>query len=542
MSALRIRTEPLGGSPLARAAIAGAPSVAEWYEPRPLTAAGWRERLRAIGAEQGTGDWSRRLAPALAAEGAAAARLERVVAGGGAVVMTGQQPGLFGGPVYTWSKALSALALADELEAATGVPVAPVFWAATDDADFDEAASTWVATGDGATELALPARDTAGRPMSEVPLGEVDALFAQLVAAAGSAADPMPLAAAREAYHAGATVGDAYVSLLRALLQPLGIAVLDASHPVVREAGDALLRRALRRAADVERALAARTAAIEAHGFTPQVPLVPGLSLVFAREGAGKERVPIARAAEVVEDPSAVLGPNVLLRPVVERAILPAAAYVAGPGEFSYFAQVGVVAEVLEAAAPLGLPRWSCTLVEPGVQALLDRHALDVDELADPHAPERRIAQALLPADVSGTIGALRAAVDDGAARLTAVDLPPLAPPVADGFRRQMQHRIDRLERRLRAAVARREQATMRELAQLRASLYPGGTRQERALNLLPLLARFGRGTLLDMADAARQHARWLVHGEEPIVRVQAAARGLAAAAEAVAADGGAPR
>ena len=93
--------------------------------------------------------------PAIMPAGAAAARLERVSRQGGVVVTTGQQPGLFGGPLYTWSKAMSALALADELEARTGIPTAAVFWAATDDADFAEAAATVVARSGGVDELSV---------------------------------------------------------------------------------------------------------------------------------------------------------------------------------------------------------------------------------------------------------------------------------------------------------------------------------------------------------------------------------------------------
>lgn len=536
MSALHVRTEPLGGSPLSRAVVDGT-VPAGWYAPRPNGADQWRARLHAVAASV-EGGWLARLAPAMAATGAAAARLARVAEAGGVVVTTGQQPGLFGGPIYTWSKAVSALALADELEAATGVPVAPVFWAATDDADFEEAASTWIADAHGAERLALPPRDTEGRPMAELPLGETGALLERLLAAAGSAADPAPLEAVRDAYAPEATVGEAYVRLLRALLEPLGIAVLDASHPAVREAAGGLLRAALVRAPELERALDARTGMIEAHGFAPQVAPVPGLSLVFARDGAGKERVPLARAAEVAATTDVALGPNVLLRPVVERAILPTVAYVAGPGEIAYFAQVGAVAEVLGVATPLAVPRWSCTLIEPGVQSLLERHGLDVDDLADPHAPERQLAQSLLPDEVTRVLDELRESVARAADDLGAAPPALLPAEVARGFERQVRHRVDRLERRYRAAVARREQGLMRELAVLRGALYPGGTRQERALNIIPLLARHGRRTLLDMAAAARAHAHRLLYGELSVLRVQAAARGLEAAARAVAADG----
>src|SRR5688572_11809867 len=126
---LELRSRPLSASPLvALAAQHDAP--ADWYEPRP-DAAGWKRRAAETAAEFKGGAWLRALAPALEAGGAAAARLQRVADSSGVVVTTGQQPGLFGGPLYTWFKAMSALALADELEQRTGIATATVFWAAT---------------------------------------------------------------------------------------------------------------------------------------------------------------------------------------------------------------------------------------------------------------------------------------------------------------------------------------------------------------------------------------------------------------------------
>ncbi len=136
-------TLPFGGSPLARAALAGTVPP-EWFARAPTDAEGWGSRAREIMNDARVRDWARVLAPALSVSGVAAERLARSRAGRGVVVTTGQQPGLFGGPVYTWSKALSALTLADALERATGIPTAPVFWAATYDADFAESSASYV--------------------------------------------------------------------------------------------------------------------------------------------------------------------------------------------------------------------------------------------------------------------------------------------------------------------------------------------------------------------------------------------------------------
>lgn len=531
-----VRTDPLGGSPLAQLVASGT-APAGWLPPLPRDAAGWRDRADAVRADH-DGRWAERLAPAMAASGPAAERLARVAAAGGVVVTTGQQPGLFGGPVYTWSKALSALALADALEAATGIPTAPVFWAATDDADFAEGASTWLASPRGTRSVALDSPAEVGRPLAEVPLPDCAAALDALAEASGSAAWPVPLEIARRAYADGATVGDAYVALLRGLLEPLGVAVLDAAHPAVRAAGDALLRDALRAAAGIERAVAARDAALREAGHAPQVSAVPGLSLVSARdESGGKTRVPAAAAAAVADDAAAALGATVLLRPVLERQLLPTVAYVAGPGELAYFAQVGAVADALGAAQPLPVPRWSCTLVEPHVARLLARHGLGPDNFAHPHEPERAAAARRLPDDVRATLDGLRRALTDGAGALATGGAALLPPAVAEGYARRAAAQLDRVERRFRAAVKRSEAQAFGELAALRGALRPAGSRQERALNLLPVLARHGHGVLDDMMHAARAHAAGLV-GARVLEPASEAARDAAAGARAAAGAG----
>ena len=514
MSELIVRTESLGGSPLAQAAIAG--EAGQWYERRPSTIATWKARANAVRASTTDAAWHDTLHPALDPSGPAASRLQKVANGQGVVVTTGQQPGLFGGPVYTWSKALSALALADEIEATTGIPTAPVFWAATDDADFAEASWTAVAVTGGAERLVVPAGATIGRPMSEMPLGDASAALDSLVRACGATVDEAALTAAREAYKPGATVGGAYLQLLRRLFEPLGIAVLNAAHPSVSGTARSALVRALDRATDIAEALRQRDADIAAAGFATQVTEVEGLSLVFERPARGgeKRRIPLAEAAAAAASTRGVLSPNVLLRPVVERALLPTVAYVGGPGEIAYFAQVSAVADGLGLERPLVVPRWSTTLVEPHVIRILSRLGLSEAELADPHRAEGRLASEAVPAAVARGLADLRHEVDARAAQLTAAAAGtelPLPRDVMEGARRSMQHRVDRLERRVVAAAKRREHDTMVQIATARGSLYPLGTRQERALNLIPILARHGGVVVERMVEGARAHARLLV-------------------------------
>ena len=518
-----VRSAALGGSALSQAVQRG-DLGADWYAVRPSTADGWRSHAaRVLNDLRGT-DWLAPLAPAFGATGAAAERLSRAAAGG-VVVTTGQQPGLFGGPQYTWSKAMSALALADELEATIGCPVAPVFWAASDDADWMEAAVTHVATERGLQTLSMAGPATDGLAMADVPLGDLAAARAALAAACGSAAQASVLNAIDAAYVAHATVGAAYVQLLRALLEPMGVAVLDAAHPAVRVAADPFLRHALAASSSVADSLNARTQSIVAAGHAPQVEIVDGLSLVFRTglrsAGSGvervRERIPLEGAVAASREAEVgTLGANVLLRPVLERSLLPTLTYLAGPGELAYFAQIAPIAHALGAEAPVVSPRWSGEVIDADAFRALDRLELNETMLRDPHAAEQHVARRMLDDGINDTLERLRVAIDAQLRTLAdSVDGAgaPVHADVIAGLRRDLTHRIDTFERRVLGGVKRSAQEAMREVAFVRASLRPSGASPERVLNLMPYLARFGVGVLARMRDAARPHAHALVNG-----------------------------
>ncbi|MDQ6689395.1 MAG: bacillithiol biosynthesis cysteine-adding enzyme BshC [Gemmatimonadota bacterium] len=510
MNVPRVISQPLSGNPLAVAAIAGeAPDG--WYEPRPRDAESWRQRIQTVRSEFGD-DWLQKLSPAFEATGKARERLEAAAGGRGVVATTGQQPGLFGGPIYTISKALSALAFADSLQEVTGVPVAPVFWAATDDTDFKEASSTVVSVPGGAQLLRFDHLERLGLPMAAMPLGDVSTQLEALKHTAGSAIDRIPIELLERFYTSNQTVGSAYVAFLRALFAPLGIAVIDASHPATRAAAKPLLTRALERATETADAIRARNAEIEGAGFAAQVQDVPGLSLVFSMSSGDRKRIPIKSAARQVS--SEDLGPNVLLRPIVERAILPTASYIGGPAEIAYFAQIAPIADTLGVARPAIVPRWSCTIIEPHVEKILESLYLLPEDFRDPHGVEARVARARLPKRVIDELNAARAALNDrldGLSEAVVEERAPVSSAVTDGLRANLMRRLDRFERRLIAAAKRQHADIMRDIATARGSLYPLGKPQERTLNFVPLLARYGPALREGMLGEAREHARRLV-------------------------------
>ena len=179
----------------------------------------------------------------------------------------------------------------------------------------------------------------------------------------------------------------------------------------------------------------------------------------------------------------------------------------------AYFAQVGPVAEALGLSSPTAVPRWSCTLVEPQIAELMQRLDATKEDLLSPNGLESRLARGALDPAAVAAVAHLRATFAELPEKLRetaeALDLER----AVQGAAGALQHRVDRLERRLLAAVKRREAGLMTDVATLRAALRPRGGRQERVLNPTPILARHGLEIVGELRDAARPHADAIVSG-----------------------------
>ena len=245
---------------------------------------------------------------ALAAQrGARRRRSTRWPRGGTAVVVTGQQVGLFLGPLYGFYKAASAVAVARALEAEAGVRCVPLFWLQTEDHDFAEIASVTVATAGGAAPCG--SRSPTTRPARRAPRSPHRRLGADVTALLGGAR-PRPSAPAPAAAETVALLGRHYRpgrADRGGLRRGDGRAVRRRGAAVLRSArrgasprlAAPLHRRALAAAHEVERRLDGRRAALGAAGFDEQIPVRPGCALSFFHpDGPAGDRFRLARRAD----------------------------------------------------------------------------------------------------------------------------------------------------------------------------------------------------------------------------------------------------
>lgn len=457
---------------------------------------------------------------------------DRLLEPGALVVTTGQQPGLFTGPLYTVYKALSVAALARQLEDAWQRPVIPAFWLATDDHDFSEANRVaWPAADGGVRHVSLRERaaDAPMLPMYREPLGaDIVSVLEQLrgdLPADGFTAETM--AWLDRHYRPEATVGGAYAGAMAELLAPFGVVCLDAGCRSLKQLAAPLMMRAISQAEAIERALVPLAAELAAKGEDPGVVVGDGATLVFLEGPQGRDRLVRADggfrtrrsgelwssadlAAMAASEPER-LSPNVLLRPVVESAILPTVAYVAGPGELRYLALTPPVYEALEVRRQLPVARWSGVFLEARVERTMAKFDLTLDDLRAPEGVlEGRIARSQLPEGATTAIARLRQELESGYGQLTkeAVAIDPTLEKTVEGAEGNAIRGLEAIEKKLVQHLKRRSETELGQVTRARNLVHPDGKPQERVFTIAPYLAREGQGFLESvLADASAWYA-----------------------------------
>jgi uncharacterized protein YllA (UPF0747 family) len=197
--------------------------------------------------------------------------------------------------------------------------------------------------------------------------------------------------------------------------------------------------------------------------------------------------------------------PNVLLRPVIESALLPTIAYVGGPAEISYFAQIGCLFTAHDIAPPVVFPRFSVTIVESKVRKVLDKFGMEVSAFQRPfHEVATDLVRDEMPGDVTTALAQLRDELRGGYDRLAnaAQAIDPTLRGWLDGMRNAGLGQVETAEKKIASHLKKKSEVELEQLRKAAANLYPDGSPQERVLNALPFLARYGTELLVELLAA----------------------------------------
>jgi bacillithiol biosynthesis cysteine-adding enzyme BshC len=473
-----------------------------------------------------------RLAGALAERNAdyghprAAALAERLAQAATQVVVTGQQPGILGGPLYTLTKAMAAANLAAALER-QGQPAVAVFWIASEDHDWAEATWTAVPTPQGARRFDLGPDPEPLTPLGLRRLGDrMPELLAGLAEAVPGERYAGWLARLGTIYHPQASFGEAFARLMVELLGPACPLLVDAMDPALKRAEVPWLERLIDRRAELAAAQEAVEAQILARGHRLQVAPQAGASPLFLLDGRARRRIawdgpegyhlrggrdatqPVAALRALASTHPERLSPGVLARPAVQDAVFGTSLLVLGPGEVAYLPQVAPAYATLEIATP-------AVVLRP--QALvLDRHQrehladlarqLGPDPTADPAAglladllAGREIALANVEHGfVAAAATRIASLLDELAAPALALD-PALERALAK-TRESVDRALEAFAGRVAAAAERQGETRAGRLARLREVVSPLGELQERVVSSAHFPGKFGAGFVAALA------------------------------------------
>ncbi|MEO0557579.1 MAG: bacillithiol biosynthesis cysteine-adding enzyme BshC [Bacteroidota bacterium] len=515
--------EALGGSALSTAILRREPDALafyawDWGDPehraQAATAAAARpvdrNALAGILAEQNR---------AWGASGNALTRTDVLRQPESVAVVTGQQLGLFAGPLYSIYKALSAVRYAEQIEAETGRPAVAVFWLAGEDHDFEEVQTATFTDGPDVHRVRY-APDAAGGPVGRMTL-EADALattLRQLEAALPEGPhreEVLELAGA--CYRPGVSMRDAFARLLRRLAP--GLILMSVDDPRLKALAAPVFEQEAADWGGTHEVLQDVSRQLEAAGFHAQVAPMPVNLFAFTEDG---QRMPIDPEGEAfrlrggetlsrdeltrwTRDEPERLSPNVVLRPLVQDVLLPTVAYVAGPGEAAYFAQLKSVYERFGIAMPIIWPRLSLTVVEPGVAKVLDRYELMLQDLRDDlDAIWRNLAREASDTDLATAFGEARGALHALAVQLyrPVTATSSTLESALGAAQTKMVKALNRLQTKTVRVEKRNHDDIRVRLERVYAALKPGGTLQERALSPLQLAARHGLDVFVDLIGA----------------------------------------
>lgn len=409
------------------------------------------------------------------------------------VVVTGQQPGLFGGPLYTFYKAASAVALCRVLGARFGARFVPVFWIASDDHDRAEVDRAYLLADSGEVRRFRAEFADESAPAALLAVGQ------QALALHDEFFSALPDGALREELRerfrprAGERLPAWFGRILSSLFAADGL-VLFEPH-LARGLIAPLLARELEHPGRFPAALAAGARALSALGLEAPLPVDAGSSL-FVTSAHGRKRLAPGAAA-----PLAALTPDAGLRAVMQSLLLPAPAVVGGPGELAYWLQLAEGFDLLEAPRPVFLPRLQATLVEPRAARALEALGLDRDGLFS--TEEELLARAPV-ADPRRALAVTEAAdrAFDALERF-GVELKSGSSPLRKNLlqlKKSYRAGLDKLVRQSIAEDQERHGVAARQIRLLLAAASPRGRPQERVLSAMPFLCRYGADLFLRLA------------------------------------------
>ncbi len=432
------------------------------------------------------------------------------------VIATGQQLGIFGGPLYTFYKIITAIKLCDHLkDNYEGYNFIPVFWMEGDDHDYDEVRSFSMLNNENQL-INLKYDDGQLEEINRGSIGNlvfnqnIENVFNELDAALRQTEFKAPLLEfLKSIYKPEKTFLETFRKVLIHFFDEYGLVLFSPIDPAVKRILKPVFEKEITEFLYHTSFLVERSAELE-EIYHAQVKVKP-INLFYTDE---KERLSIdpTETGEYrlkgkrkkftreelllqLEEAPEKFSPNVLLRPICQDYLFPTAFYIGGPGEISYFAQVSPLYKLFGIDEPFIYPRSSATIVEKGVKAILDKNNISYIEI---FSEENELIQKIVAASSEFNVEDLFGnTLRDILSSLSSIDeklgrIDKTLPDLSSKTRQRIEESLNLLKNKAIDAEKRKYDSTIRQVSKVRNVLYPNNNLQERELNWIYFANKYG--------------------------------------------------
>jgi len=452
-------------------------------------------------------------------------KAQRLKKKGVQVIVTGQQLGLLGGPLYTIYKALTAVKLTDSLSGKLNKPVVPLFWLEGEDHDLNEANSICLLDlKNKPIKLGLKEFSGGNRlPVGELIIGEGirDLLKKIEQLTPESEFKPNFMELIRKSYTPSSSWKEAFSSLIIQLLSNYGLLIVDSSDKKWKHLARPIFEKAIVHIKEISRILQENNKRLMKNGYHLQVIYNPNSTNLFLKVNGAKYLLEANEEGsfhlkgrkghfsqdellELIKEEPERFVPNVLLRPIVQDYFLPTLAYVAGPSEIAYFAQIKPLYDYFGVKMPIIFPRANLTLVERKIEKVTRKFDIDLEKFFN--NPEM-VMESIINEGGANFIEEpfnkaekeLQSILQQLKELVTSIDKTLNTPLEKASIK--MRYQLQSLKKKAVEASKKGNQAKINQIEKLKNNLLPFDRLQERCLNILHFLIRYGPGVVDKIYD-----------------------------------------
>lgn len=489
--------------------------VSEFFETSPFdknAIAQKADRFKFSGDRKKTATFLTDLNQKFDADEAALQNIKRLQNEEALAVVTGQQLGVYGGPLYTVFKTLSTIHVARRVEKQLGRPVIPVFWLADEDHDYDEVRTLSVLHQDeGEVEsFSLPAKNNHLPTVSEIALPEElrqmrdhlkEALFNT-----DFSDDLWKLL--DETFEPENTFLKAFGLFISRLFSKHGLILAGSNHFKVKSITGDYLKQSIVNANDIRHALEKQSQKIE-YDYHRQVKLYDS-NLFYLDEETGRTKISrndegwhtdgniqweTSQLIEEIETYPERFSPNVFLRPILQDVLLPTIGYVAGPGETAYYGQMKEMYACFDLEMPVIFPRLSATIVEPAINRIMQELPFDFDEYGNRIEDlESDYVDRTEQQDIEAIFGEWGKKVEEltnhHKNQIAAID--PTLEAAAEKATSVFKNELDKLKGKVYRSIKQQDETQLKRIRRIKTNLFPDGNLQERILAGIFYMNKYG--------------------------------------------------